>query len=60
MLTLKYPLPEVSNDESYRSFAEQVAKKIRELDAENKKFCGKSVGLNKRTCLSQLYKLILA
>jgi hypothetical protein len=37
MISMKYPLPEVSNNEAYNVFVDQVAAKVRELDDERKK-----------------------
>ena len=41
MISMKYPLPEVTNDEAYNVFVEQVAAKVRELDDERKKLYSK-------------------
>lgn len=69
MLTLKHPLPEVSNEEAYTIFVDQVASKVCELDAEQKKLYGKlpakqedifeltieiEIGLNKFNALRDL------
>ena len=32
MISMKYPLPEVSNDEAYNVFVDLVVDKVRELD----------------------------
>lgn len=69
MLTLKHPLPEVSNDEAYNCFIEHVPTKVRELDDKRKKLYGKlpakqedifepsieiEIGLNKFNALCDL------
>jgi len=41
MISMKYPLPEVTNDEAYNVFVEQVAAKVHELDDERKKLYSK-------------------
>ena len=37
MIYMKYPLPEVTNNEAYNVFVEQVEAKVCELDDESKK-----------------------
>ena len=37
MISMKYPLPEVTNDEAYNVFVKQVATKVHELHDERKK-----------------------
>jgi hypothetical protein len=66
---MKYPLPEVTNDEAYNVFVEQVVAKVRELDDERKKLFSKlpakqedtfeptieiEIGLNKFNALCDL------
>ena len=41
MIAMKHPLPEVSNDEAYKLFVDQVVDKVPELGAENLKLYGK-------------------
>ena len=41
MLTLKHPLPELSNDEAYKLFVDQVVDKVPELGAKILKLYGK-------------------
>ena len=41
MISMKYSLPEVTNNEAYNVFVEQVVAKVRELDDERKKLCSK-------------------
>ena len=41
MISMKYPLPQVTNKEAYNVFIEQVATKVRELDDERKKLYSK-------------------
>jgi hypothetical protein len=58
-LTLKHPLPEVSNDEAYNHFVEHVATKVHELDDKREKIYMVSYPLNKRILLNPLLKLRL-
>src|SRR3990170_6521447 len=39
MISMKYPLPEVTNDEAYNVFVEHVAAKVRELDDRKMLLC---------------------
>ena len=41
MISMKYPLPEVINNEAYNVFIKQVASKVRELDDGRKKLYSK-------------------
>jgi hypothetical protein len=41
MISMKYPLPEVTNNEACNVFIEQVAAKVCELDDERKKLYSK-------------------
>ena len=54
MISMKYPLPEVTNDEAYNVFVEHVATKVRELDDERKKSYSVSCQLSKMMLLNQL------
>ena len=41
IISMKYPLPKVTNNEAYNVFIELVAAKVRELDDERKKLYSK-------------------